>query len=254
MYARKEYGKGSFDYKVFKDKPIEKFEALVLRNGGNDWGQAMMRDGLTSTLIRDMDIDRQAFQPAVIYLNGEYWGIQDIREKINSDYLAENHFVNPDNVNLLVSNATVVEGSNTSYTQIITYLNSNTLESDQNYQQVKSKIDINNYIQYQLTQVYIDNRDWPGNNIKFWNTNDPGSLWRWILYDTDFGFGYKGATAYTYNTLDFALVPDGPTGPNRPWATLLFRRMSPIQDSVMNLQISMPTGSTGISHLKGSLM
>ena len=49
--------------KVFKDKPIDKFESLVLRNSGNDWGQAMMRDGLTSTLIRDMDIDRQAFQP-----------------------------------------------------------------------------------------------------------------------------------------------------------------------------------------------
>jgi hypothetical protein len=225
LYARKKYGKGSFDYKVFKDKPIDKFEALVLRNGGNDWGQAMMRDGLTSTLVKDMDIDRQAYQPAVVYLNGEYWGILDIREKINSDFLAENHFVNADNVNLLVSNASVVEGSNSSYTQITNYLNSNTLESDQNYQQVKSKIDLNNYIQYQLTQVYIDNRDWPGNNIKFWNTNDPGSLWRWILYDTDFGFGYKGATAYSFNTLDFALVPDSPTGPNSPWATLLFRRM-----------------------------
>jgi hypothetical protein len=225
LYARKEYGKGSFDYKVFKDKPIEKFEALVLRNGGNDAGLAIVRDGLTSTLVRDMDIDRQAFQPAVVYLNGEYWGIQDIREKINSNYLAENHMVNPDNVNLLVSNSSIVEGSNTSYTQITNYLNSNTLENGQNYQEIKSKIDINNYIQYQLTQVYIDNRDWPGNNIKFWNTNDPGSLWRWIIYDTDFGFGFKGATAYTFNTLDYALVPDSPSGANRPWATLLFRRM-----------------------------
>lgn len=225
LYARSEYGKGSFEYKVFKDKPIEKFEALVLRNGGNDWGQAMMRDGLTSTLVRDMDVDQQAYQPAVVYLNGEYWGIQDLREKINADFLAENHFVNPDNVNLLVSNAAIVEGSNTAYTQMTSYLNNTTLEDDLNYQQIKSKIDINNYIQYQLTQVYIDNRDWPGNNIKFWNTNDPGSLWRWILYDTDFGFGYKGATAYTFNTLDFALVPDSPTGPNTPWATLLFRRM-----------------------------
>ena len=225
LYARKEYGKGSFDYKVFKDKPIEKFEALVLRNSGNDWGLANMRDGLTSTLIRDMDIDRQAFQPAVIYLNGEYWGIQDIREKINSDFLAENHFVNPDNVNLLVSNASILEGTNTGYNQIITFLNSTTLENDQNYQQTKSKIDINNYIQYQLTQIYIDNRDWPGNNIKFWNTNGLGSFWRWIIYDTDFGFGYKGTTAYSFNTLNYALVPDSPSGANRPWATLLFRRL-----------------------------
>jgi hypothetical protein len=225
LYARKEYGKGSFEYKFFIDKSIDKFEALVLRNGGNDWGQAMVRDGLTSTLVKDMDIDRQAYQPAVVYLNGEYWGIQDIREKINSDYIEENHFVDPAKVNLLVTNGTVIEGSNAAYTQLTTFLNSNTLEYSQNYQQVKSKIDVNNYIQYQLSQIYIDNRDWPGNNIKFWNTNDPGSLWRWIIYDADFGFGYKGATAYNFNTLDYALVPDSPSGANRPWATLLFRRM-----------------------------
>lgn len=225
LFARKEYGKGSFEYKVFKDKPISKFEALVLRNSGNDWSQSFIRDGLTSILVSDMDIDRLAFQPAVVYLNGEYWGIQDLREKINADYLEENHFVDPDNVNLLVSNATVVDGSNSAYVQLTNFLNSNTLETEANYKQVESKIDINNYIQYQLTQVYIDNRDWPGNNTKYWNTNEQGSLWRWIMYDTDFGFGYKGATAYTFNTLNFALVPDATTGPNRPWATLLFRRM-----------------------------
>ena len=225
LFARKEYGKGSFDYKVFKDKPIEKFESLVLRNGGNDWGQSMMRDGLTSTLVRNMDIDRQAFQPAVVYINGEYWGIHNIREKINSNYINENHFANPSDINLLEFNGNVIEGSNTSYMKIIDYLNSNTLESDQKYKEVSSKIDIDNFIQYQLTQVYINNKDWPGNNVKFWNTNDPGSLWRWILFDTDFGFSIWEESAYTFNTLSFALKPDGTEWPNPAWSTLFFRRM-----------------------------
>ncbi|MFN8241930.1 MAG: CotH kinase family protein, partial [Bacteroidales bacterium] len=225
LYARKQYGKGSFNYKVFKDKLIDKFEALVLRNSGNDWSLAYLRDGLTSTLVKDMDIDRQAYQPAVIYLNGEYWGIQDIREKINPDYIAENHGVNPASVNLLVSNATVLDGSNTSYNAITSYLNTYSLENDPDYLQVRNKLDINNYIQYQLTQLYIDNRDWPGNNIKFWNTDVPGNPWRWVIYDTDFGFGFKGSTAYTFNNIDYALVPDSPSGANRPWATLLFRKM-----------------------------
>ena len=225
VFARKEYGKGSFDYKVFKDKPISKFEALVLRNGGNDWDQAMTRDGLTSTLIRDMDIDRQAFQPAVIYINGEYWGIQNIREKINSNFLAENHFINPDKVNLLEFNGNVIEGDNSGYMELINYLENNTLENSQKYNQVSRKIDLNNYIQYQLTQIYVNNKDWPGNNIKYWNTNDPGSLWRWIIFDTDFGFSIWEESAYNYNTLAFALDPNGPGWPNPPWATLLFRRM-----------------------------
>jgi hypothetical protein len=225
LFARKEYGKGSFDYKVFKDKPINKFEALVLRNSGNDWSNAFVRDGLTSVLVHDMDIDRLAFQPAVVYLNGEYWGIQDLREKVNANYLEENHFVDPDKVNLLVANSTVIDGTNSAYVQLTNFLNSNTLESELNYKQAESKIDVNNYIQYQLAQIYIDNRDWPGNNIKYWNTDDQGSLWRWIMYDTDFGFGYKGSTAYNFNTLNWALTPDATTGANRPWATLLFRRM-----------------------------
>ncbi len=225
LFARKEYGKGSFDYKVFKDKPIEKFEALVLRNGGNDWGQAMMRDGLTSTLIRNMDVDRQAFQPAVLYINGEYWGIQNIREKVNTNYLAENHFVDPDKVNLLEFNGSIVDGSNTTYMDMINFLNTNTLETDQKYKQISQQVDINNYIQYQLSEIYINNKDWPGNNIKFWNTSDQGSLWRWIIYDTDFGFSIWEDAAYTFNTLAFALEQSGPEWPNPPWSTLLFRRM-----------------------------
>jgi hypothetical protein len=226
LYARSEYGKGSFDYQFFKDKPISKFEALLLRNGGNDWGGAIFRDGLTSTIIRDMDVDRMAFQPAIVYINGQYWGILNLREKVNSNFLAENHFINPDKVNILEGAGSVVEGSNVAYSQLLTYLNTNSLETEQNYLQASSKIDINNYIQYQLTQIYVNNHDWPGNNIKWWNTNDPGSLWRWIIYDTDFGFSIWESTGYQSNTLSFALDPAFPDGwPNPPWSTLLFRRM-----------------------------
>lgn len=225
LFARREYGKGSFDYKFFADKPITKFESVILRNGGNDWDYAIFRDGLVSTIVRDMDIDRLAFQPAIVYLNGEYWGILNIREKINTNYLAGNHFVDPDDINLLEDNAVIVDGNNSSYKQLTDYLNANTLETEQKYIQAASQIDINNFIQYQLTEIYIDNRDWPGNNVKFWKTNEPGSLWRWILFDTDFGFSIYNKTAYEYNTLAYALVPDGPSWPNPPWGTLLLRRL-----------------------------
>lgn len=225
LFARREYGKGSFDYQFFKDKPIKKFESVVLRNGGNDWNQAIIRDGLTSSLIKDMDMDRLAFQPAILYINGEYWGILNLREKVNTHFLAENHFVNPDDVNLLENNGTIIDGSNTSYLQMISYLNTHTLESEQNYLGVSKNMDVNNYIQYQLTEIYINNKDWPGNNVKFWKTNDPGSIWRWIIFDTDFGWGIWDGNAYSFNTLAFALEPNYPEWPNPPWSTLLFRRM-----------------------------
>jgi hypothetical protein len=225
LFARKEYGKGSFDYKFFKDKPIEKFESIVLRNGGNDWDQGIIRDGLTSILVKDMDLDRMDFQPSIVYINGEYWGILNIREKINTNYISENHFVNPDNVNLLENNGDVIDGSNTSYHKLTDFLNSNTLETEQNYDQVSSQIDINNYIKYQLTEIYISNKDWPGNNIKYWNTNDQGSLWRWIIFDSDFAFSIYENSTYAFNSLQSSLATNGPNWPNPPWSTLLFRRM-----------------------------
>jgi hypothetical protein len=86
-------------------------------------------------------------------------------------------------------------------------------------------IDVESYMSYQAFQIFIDNRDWPGNNIKFWRDHRVGGKWRWILYDTDFGFSIWESNAYTYNTLSFALNPNGPGWPNPPWSTFLFRRM-----------------------------
>ncbi|MCB8998891.1 MAG: CotH kinase family protein [Bacteroidales bacterium] len=225
VYARSEYGKGSFDYSFFKDKPITSYESIVLRNSGNDWNGSVMRDGIASELVKGMDVERQAFQPSIVYINGAYWGILNMREKINSYFIAENHFVDPAKVNILEGNGTVTEGSNADYLPIISYLNVNTLESEEKYLKATEHIDINNYIQYQLSEIYLNNKDWPGNNIKFWNTNDPDFHWRWILYDTDFGLNLWESIAYTYNTLEFALDPSGPGWPNPPWATLMFRRM-----------------------------
>lgn len=224
LFARKEYGKGSFEYRFFKDKPIEKFESIVLRNGGNDWGYALFRDDLTSILVKDMEVDRTAVQPAVVYLNGQYWGILTFREKISDNYIAENHYHDPASVNLLEGNGKIIDGTNASYTGIIDYVTNNTLESDSKFNSVSSKIDINNYIQYQLTEIFVDNRDWPQNNIKYWSTNEPGSKWRWILYDTDFGFSIYDAAAWSFNTFEWATAAAS-TGKNQPWSTLLFRRM-----------------------------
>jgi hypothetical protein len=80
-------------------------------------------------------------------------------------------------------------------------------------------------MQYEAVQIFVDNRDWPGNNIKFWRDHRVGGKWRWILYDTDFGFGIWDPGAFTFNTLEFALDPYGPGWPNPPWSTFLFRQM-----------------------------
>ena len=103
-------------------------------------------------------------------------------------------------------------------------------------------IDIESYMSYQAFQIFVDNRDWPGNNIKFWRDHRVGGKWRWILYDTDFGFGIWDQYAYTFNTLSFALDPNGPGWPNPPWSTFVFRKLienENFQNSFINVYCDM---------------
>ena len=82
---------------------------------------------------------------------------------------------------------------------------------------------INNFIDYYIAQIYYANTDWPGNNIKFWSPHTADGKWKWILYDTDFGFGLVNWVGH--NTLAFALEANGPGWPNPPWSTFLFRSL-----------------------------
>ena len=98
----------------------------------------------------------------------------------------------------------------------------------ENYEYVKSQIDIDNFIIHNVIQIYGDNRDWPGNNIKFWKSN--GGKWRWILYDTDFSFSgqwwdWSVNNHYLINSLDRVLSGIQTNWANAPWSTLILRKL-----------------------------
>nr|WP_321408781.1 CotH kinase family protein [uncultured Carboxylicivirga sp.] len=225
LYARKEYGDGSFSYKFFDNRENDKFEALVLRNSGNDFFSTHFRDAFISHVMDPLQLETQGFQPTVLYLNGEYFGIINLREKINEHFISDHTYINSETVNILQNGGEVVQGVNTKYEEFLNFINTTNLSTDTNYEKVKNYIDVDNFIDYILAQTFIDNRDWPGNNIKFWNTTSNKSRFRWILFDTDFGFSLYGSTNYNYNTLSYALVDNGPDWPNPPWSTLVFRKL-----------------------------
>ena len=227
IFARKNYGTNSFNTKLFKQSDLTEFKSFVLRNAGNDFDIAYIRDGFMTDITSHLELDHQAFQPVATYLNGEYWGIYNMREKINEDFLEAHHGIDEDDFNILENEVEIVEGNNADYLELQSYLEqNNSLASTVNYSYVDERIDIINFIKYQLVQIYVNNTDWPGNNVKFWNTIHPGSKFRWILYDTDFGFGLFGNETYVHNTLSFALLDDDNISwPNPPWSTLLFRRL-----------------------------
>ena len=246
IFSRSHIGPSVFEYKLFPNSDIEKYESFVLRNSGNDWESTMLRDGFITGLTDELDIDHQRYRPSALYINGEFWGIQNIREKVNEHFIASNHSISSEHIDLLdiqgVNDENIVHGTNADYIELINYLETQNINDPAIENALDNWIDIDSYMSYQAFQIFVDNRDWPGNNIKFWRDHRVGGKWRWILYDTDFGFGIWDQYAYTFNTLRFALDPNGPGWPNPPWSTFVFRKLMEnenFQNSFINIYCDM---------------
>ena len=224
IFARSRYGAGEIDYQLFPDKPITGFESIVLRNSGNDWLSTLFRDGMMQGLLQDTDVDTQAYRPAVVFLNGVYWGILNIREKISEHFLAANRGVDPDNLDLLEFDGSVIHGDNAHYRAMMDYIARHNIHLPATLDSIRTMMDIDNFLDYQIAQIYFDNTDWPGNNIKYWRPRTPDGRWKWIVFDTDFGFGLWDPARYRFDTLEFAMEGNGPGWPNPPWSTYLLRK------------------------------
>lgn len=226
--ARKKYGKKRIKHRLFGADGPKSFQFLVVRNSGSDWNRSYLRDALLTDLLRDesWDLDRQSGRPAQVYINGKYWGVFHLREKINAQFLADRHDIdNKDGIDLLEHQQTVKHGRFGGYKKFLRYLETHSLSDPANYRELKTMMDVDNYQRFQIAQTYFDNRD-AGGNIRYWrDRNDPASRWRWILYDVDQGFGLHSDSAYVRNTLAFYTEANGPSWPNPPWSTFLQRKL-----------------------------
>jgi hypothetical protein len=230
IMLRDRYGRDKLEYPLFPEPGITEFSAFVLRTAGNDWQNAYFRDLLCVSLTENINLDKQSFRPAVVYLNGAYWGIHHIREKLNEDYLASHHHIDKNNVDIISrywrrQNPVVIEGDDQAYLALEDYLHKHDLNNPGNYEYIKSVMDVDNYIDYCTAQIYIANYDWPGNNNKCWRPRIPGAKWRWLFYDLDYTFNSHGINNYTHNTLEHATTPFGSGWPNPPSSTFLLRKL-----------------------------
>jgi len=227
IFMRNEYGFGKLNYQLFPYKQIYEFNNFILRSSAQDWYRTMFRDGMIQTLIKSgMDIDYQEYRPSIVFINGEYWGIHNIREKLNEHYLEANHGVDPNNVDIIEISKDVFvnNGDRIEYDNLINFVSSNDMSLSESYNYIKSVVDIDEYINYQIAEIYSANADWPGSNSKLWRPKTVTGKWRWMIYDLDFGFGGNSQGQYFSNTLELATATNGDDWPNPPWSTLLFRK------------------------------
>ena len=231
LYARNEYGESRFNYNIFTDSPYESYNRLLLRNSGNDWNFTMFRDAAAQSLVGHFNLDIQAYRPTVVFINGEYWGIKNIRERYDKHYLERVYSVDPDNIDLLTGRRSVIEGDNAHYNNLINYLITNDMADDNHYSVVNRKMDIDNFIDYYSAQIFYANNDWPHSNIDFWRLkvpHDPNApkghdgRWRWLLYDVDRSLGYS--TNFRFNMLEWLTTELNPRN-NAEWPNLLLRNL-----------------------------
>lgn len=224
LVSRDRYGDKRFKGRFFGKEGLKSFKFLVLRNSGSDWSKSHLRDVFMTSLVEDWDIEKQDARPAHVYLNGTYWGIYNIREKINKYFIEDHAGVDRENIDLIEHYMTLKKGSVRHYRNLLKYLEEYSLDDPAHYAYVDGLMDIDNFLHLQVAQIYFDNRD-AGGNIKFWRPRTESGRWRWILFDTDWGFGLHDKEGYRYNTLAFHTATDGPSWPNPPWSTFLLRKL-----------------------------
>lgn len=231
LYARKDYGEKNFNYAVFGDslkndsgEVMDKFKTLVLRNGGNCAFTTKYSDTYWASLVSEMAVDTLTSRPAVVYLNGEYWGIYVLQEDYSDDYFEDTHGVNKDDVVLYKGDAEKYEigykldlgdlpdgETDVSYyfgELLEFFATHDNLESDEDYAEFEKLVDTQSAMDYYAIELWINNKwDWPGKNWSMWKTtavdeSNPyaDGRWRYCIYDVEFGGVSGRSDAYT-NTI-----------------------------------------------------
>ncbi len=186
IYFRKQYGSGSLSYSLVNQRNRSSYDDFSLRASGSDWSYTLFRDllGQQATLL-NMDIDIMGFKPSIVYVNGEYMGIHNIREKVNEDYIASSYSMDTDSFDMVENETYAENGDLTAYNEFLSLLDKD-LSVEANYNAVAEVMDIENFTDYVITEMCVGNYSIE-HNVMAWKPKYSGQ-WKWILMDLDRGF------------------------------------------------------------------
>ncbi|MBN8680935.1 MAG: CotH kinase family protein [Chitinophagales bacterium] len=219
---KEKFGDEPLRYPLFKGKPITQYSAFLLRNGGNDYNTAYFRDGLAVNLVKGkMDIDYQDYQPCVVFINGAYQGIYELRERLDESYLASNHEINANQIDYLEDSLQVASGTPFAFAALMDFVRQNNLADSFAFAQVAEQVDVHEFCNYLINRAFIGYQIADLNN-RYWRNRDTQGKWRWITADMEHAFGLLGGDPFTENTIGKLA---GLSGNLPEWATLLFNRM-----------------------------
>lgn len=201
---RKKYGEGSLNYQVFDNRDFSSFDTLVLRSGSQDSEFAMMRDTLMTSLVDGVtELQVQAYKTIILYINGEYWGVYNIREKIDDDFISNHFNVDGSKANIVRINNIVDSGTINDYRNLVNYLNNNNMALEKNYEYVKTKLNITSFCDFWTAENWATNNDIINTRFYSHPDIDSGRI-NMILYDLDYGMWNVRNNYFT-----FSVQPEG---------------------------------------------
>ena len=204
IIARSEYGMNRIKYPVFKNDPskakdIKEFKRFIIRAWGSLIAGSLLNDAYAHRLMAKSDLDIQAYQPVIVFINGEYWGLHALREANKNSWYYQYHYgIDRDDpgCDILIHNsnngqpyASIDEGNALHWNFMINYLETHDMSLPENYNYIKTQMDIDNFIAYMGHCIYVGKWDWPNNNDASWRPRTSDGRWRWIQFDMETGFG-----------------------------------------------------------------
>lgn len=155
-----------------------------------------MRDAVCMRMVEGLNIDNCATRPVVAYINGRYWGIYDLNEDQNADFLAAHYGVNPDEVDIIRRNTGALKGSSADIKRVRDFAGSRNLSNEELFKQYLEWVDVDYFTDYLIAQIYFCNGDMF--NQKYWRSHDYSVKWRPVFYDLDFGLSGSQNLLYDY--------------------------------------------------------
>jgi hypothetical protein len=199
--SKSKYGSKTFNAKLFPDRDYTEYKGFVLRNSGNDSMWTRLQDGfqgelidrckpmLTGEELQATTIAHQAWKPYAVYLNGQYWGHMNLRERTDKYMIAQYEGLSldqADQIDLLQGNGSVKSGSNKAFKEMLKKIKAgDPAKNAEDLQYILDNVDTDNLFVYMAFEMFFGNSDI--GNTRFYRTNQPGSKWRWVLYDVDYG-------------------------------------------------------------------
>ena len=199
------FNSGTSYYPFFGEGEIAVFDNLLLRTGGQDIKYTNIIDAYCARVVAgQMDLDYMRDVPVAVYVNGEYWGLYYLREKINEAYIENHHGIEEDNLDAIKGVKRVETGSFTAHNDLLNYISKHDMSNPEYFAYVASQIDLEEWTNYWIAETYLSNTD--TGNIRFYHAKDNSVKWRWILFDMDWALF---RTTYHYNMIEEFIDPKG---------------------------------------------